>query len=306
MRWLRVGGLITLSVLPLTVCLSAVRHELRADFRPDRSVPARPPVLEGERLEEVSFDARGTTIRGWFIAPSNGATVLLLHGTDADRTQLATEAHLLVRHGYGALLFDWPGHGASDGAVTWDASERATLGAAIDFAARAPGVDAERIGVFAFSRGTMIAIQVAARDPRIAALAVEGAFADGEEELRHEFRHWGVLSQWPALWTARWRGMKLDEMRPKDMVPEIAPRPVFVIAGAADEVVPPDQSRALFDAAREPKTWWLVSGATHRKYADAGGPIYEERLIAFFDETLRRKSDSSYNPPLDERKTSLH
>jgi pimeloyl-ACP methyl ester carboxylesterase len=294
MRWLRIGGLITVSVVPLMIAASAARHEFRADFRPNRSVPARPAILAHEKLEAVEFEARGNTLRGWFIPSSNGAAVLLLHGADADRTQLASEAHLLAQHGFGVLLFDWPGHGESSGAVTWDADERAALSAAVDFASRAPGIDAQRIGVFAFSMGTMIAIQVAARDPRVAALVVEGAFADADDDLRHEYRHWGVLSQWPALWTAHWLGMKSDKLRPVDMIAEIAPRPVLVIAGTADEVVPPAQSRALFDAAREPKSWWLVSGATHRHYADAVGPAYEEKLVGFYGDALVRKGGSPH------------
>jgi pimeloyl-ACP methyl ester carboxylesterase len=293
MRWLRIGGIVTVFVVPSMIAASAARHEILGDFRPDRSVPVRPTVLEHDRIEDVAFEARGKTIRGWFIPSSNGAAVLLLHGADADRTQLAPEAHLLAQHGYGVLLFDSPGHGASEGAVTWDADERAALSAALDFASRTPGIDAKRIGVFAFSMGTMIAIQVAARDPRIAALVVEGAFADVADEVRHEFRHWGVLSQWPALWTAHWFGLKADKLRPRDVIADIAPRPVFVIAGTADSVVPPDQSRALFDAAREPRSWWLVSGATHRGYADAVGPVYEEKLVRFYDDTLARKGETS-------------
>jgi pimeloyl-ACP methyl ester carboxylesterase len=285
MRWFSVGGLITVSALPIMVAVSAVRTELRADFRPTRSIPVRPALLEHDHIEDVSFDAHGDTIRGWFIPSTNRAAVLLLHGTDADRTQLAPEAHGLAQHGYGVLLFDWPGHGASTGSVTWGAQERAALSAALDFAASARGIDPARIGVFAFSMGTMIAVQVAARDPRVAALVLEGAFADPDEELRYEFRHWGIFSQWPALWTAHWSGMKSDQ-RPKDVIAQIAPRPVLVVAGTADESVPPDQARALFDAAREPKTWWLVSGATHRHYADVGGPAYETKLTQFYDDAL--------------------
>jgi uncharacterized protein len=294
MRWLRIGALVAASLLPLTIAASAARHERRADFRPARSVPARPAALEDVTLEAISFDARGITLRGWFIPSSNGAAVLLVHGTDADRTQLAQEARLLARHGYGVLLFDWPGHGESGGAVTWDANERAALGAALDFASRAPGIDPDRIGVFAFSMGCMIAIQVAARDLRVAALVVEGTFANADDQLRYAFRHWGVLSQWPALWTARWLGLKPDEQRPKDVIAEIAPRPVFVIAGAADDIVPPDQSRALFDAAREPKSWWLVPGATHGRYADAvGAAAYEEKLVEFYHDALLETDRSS-------------
>jgi pimeloyl-ACP methyl ester carboxylesterase len=293
MRWLGIGALITALGLPFAIAISAAHREFRADFRPGRAVPLRPPVLAREQLQDVEFEARGNAIRGWFIPSLNGAAVLLLHGTDSNRTQLAHEAHLLARHGYGVLLFDWPGHGESSGAVTWDEGERAALGAALDFTSRAPGVEAQRMGVFAFSRGTMVALQVAARDPRIAALIVEGAFADVDDALRHEFRHWGFLSQWPALWTARWLGMKPDAMRPVDVIGDIAPRPVFVIAGSADETVPPHQSRELFDAAREPKSWWLISGATHHRYSDVVGAAYEEKIVGFYDDKLLGTGRSS-------------
>src|SRR6478736_3314418 len=105
MRWFRIGGLVAVFALPLMIAASAVRYELLADFRPTRTVPARPPILASEVLEDVVFEARGNKIRGWYIPSANGAAVVLVHGTDADRTQLANEAHLLASHGYGALLF---------------------------------------------------------------------------------------------------------------------------------------------------------------------------------------------------------
>jgi uncharacterized protein len=292
MRWLRIGGLVAV-FLPLAIAATAAHKEIQSDFRPTRSVPARADALGDTHFEAISFETPGATLHGWFIPSSNSAAVLLVHGTDADRTQLAREAVLLARHGYGALLFDWPGHGESEGAVTWDANERAALAAALDYVSRAPGIDPERIGLLAFSMGGMIAIQVAARDRRVAALVVEGAFADAADQIRHQFRHWGVLSQWPALWTARWLGLKPGEQRPKDVIANIAPRPVFVIAGTADEIVLPTQTRALFDGAREPKDWWLVSGATHGRYADADRPAYEDKIVRFYDDALIHKGKTA-------------
>jgi pimeloyl-ACP methyl ester carboxylesterase len=289
MGWLRNAAVVGVFVLPLVVAASAARREAHTDFRPMRTIPSPPAILADAQLEDVVIDVRGLPLRGWFIPSSNGAAVLFAHGTGADRTQLAPEAQLLARHGYGALLFDWPGHGESGGMVTWDAHERAGLTAALDFVSRARGVDRERVGLFAFSMGGMIAIQVAARDTRVAALVVEGAFADADDQLRHAFRSWSVLSQWPALLTARWLGMKPDDMRPKDMIADIAPRPVFLIAGSADDLVPPQQTHALFEAARGPKSWWLVTGATHGQYGAAAGTAYEERLVMFFDEALLHK-----------------
>jgi pimeloyl-ACP methyl ester carboxylesterase len=249
MRWLRIGGVFA-TALPLTIAASAAHREFRADFRPNRSVPASSPILEDKKPESVAFEARGVTLRGWFIPTSNGAAVLMVHGTDADRSQLTREADMLARRGYGVLLF-------------------------------------------AFSMGCMIAVQVAARDPRIAALVVEGGFADADDQLRFAFRSWGALSQRPAMWTARWLGLRSDELRPKDVIADIAPRPVFVIAGAEDDIVPPDQTRALFEAAHEPKSWWLVKDAAHGDYAKAAGPEYEERIAKFYEEALILKRESA-------------
>jgi pimeloyl-ACP methyl ester carboxylesterase len=48
------------------------------------------------------------------------------------------------------------------------------------------------------------------------------------------------------------------------MVAELAPRPLLLIHGAADTVLPDQCSRMLYERAREPKTLKLFEGADHR------------------------------------------
>jgi pimeloyl-ACP methyl ester carboxylesterase len=38
---------------------------------------------------------------------------------------------------------------------------------------------------------------------------------------------------------------------------------MLAIAGADDSIIPPERSRALFDAWAGPKTWLIVPGAGH-------------------------------------------
>lgn len=163
----------------------------------------------------------------------------------------------------------------------------AALRAALDTASSEPGIDPSRLGVLGFSMGSLIAVQVAATDQRVRALALTGAFADAEEQVRYEFHTWGPISQWPAVMAARYGGMNLDRLRPIDIIASVEPRPVLLVAGSADTIVPPTMSIALFNAAREPKELYLVQGGSHGRYHETEGPAYEQRVVAFFDAALR-------------------
>ena len=65
---------------------------------------------------EVAFDASdGVHLSGWYRPTRNGATLLVIHGGGGDRTGAVAHAKLLVRHGYGVLLYDARGRGRSEG-----------------------------------------------------------------------------------------------------------------------------------------------------------------------------------------------
>lgn len=53
------------------------------------------------------------------------------------------------------------------------------------------------------------------------------------------------------------------EYAPENLVDQIAPRPVLFVHSAADELVLPDESRAMFERAGEPKRLVLLPGRAH-------------------------------------------
>ena len=74
----------------------------------------------------------------------------------------------------------------------------------------------------------------------------------------------------------------------KDRFPSIerVPRltsPALLIAGDRDRIVPISQTRALFDAAREPKELLVLPGADHNDEELVEGPTMIERVVAFVD-----------------------
>ena len=130
--------------------------------------------------------------------------------------------------------------------------------------------------------GSWIALQVASGDERVYGLALTGAFADVKDLLVQQGGRWGVLSSGLTLVTARLHGMRYWEKRSEDLIDRLSPRPVLLIAGTADRVVPPSMTERLYEFAREPKSLWLVPGADHGEYAAVAPIEYERRLVQFF------------------------
>jgi uncharacterized protein len=278
---------LALLLVPAWVALRAYLDERRC-FVPVRHEPrVSTPNFQIEGLRDVSFAAPGgPSLSGVFAPPRNQAAVILTHGSNGERSDLLPEARLLTRAGFGVLAFDWPGHCRSDGPIHWGAGERAALTAAIDFLEKEPGVDRTKLGAFGFSMGGYITAQVAASDARLRAVALASSPNDPLEHLYWEYRRWGVLRQWPALLALELGGMPLHEQVPQSIIARIAPRPLLLVAGREDELVPNWMTRKLFDAAQEPKRLLLVPNAGHGGYADADPGGYPEQLVRFFEGML--------------------
>src|SRR5437764_16014 len=70
------------------------------------------------------------------------------------------------------------------------------------------------------------------------------------------------------------------------VVDRISPRPIFFIHGDADKTVPVSMSRALYEAAKEPKELWIVPGAAHLECHKRAGDDYVNRIVRFFLKNL--------------------
>jgi pimeloyl-ACP methyl ester carboxylesterase len=259
---------------------------------PSRQIGPPPADLCG--AEAVEFRSlNGTLLRGWLIPPAGGATIILLHGSENDRRQLLPEAHLLSSHGFGVLMFDWPGQGESSGRVTWGRTEPEALLGALDWLdRRTPG---QRIGALGFSLGASMMVSSAAMDPRLHALVVEGIVLDLDEEVAREYGSWGPVSYLAARWGIRAGGWDPGAPKPLETVAKLKGRPLFIINGSADLIAPPADAQRFFDAAPLSKHLWVVDGAGHGGYGDAAPEQYGPRIIAFFQGALG--GPDSLNPP---------
>jgi pimeloyl-ACP methyl ester carboxylesterase len=271
------------------VAMRAARSELASAEPTHHAVPLATGDASLDSATEIDLQTpKGVVFRGWRRGSTNGAAVLFVHGSDSDRRQLLPEAHALSTAGYGVLVFDRPGNGESGG-QKYGEDEADFLRVAVDALASDPGLSPGRLGAYGLSSGAAYLAEAAATDTRLRGVVLAGCYTDDDEYIRH-FRGRGPLSGWPSLWAVQWAGHSLPH--PLAMVPRIAPRALFFIAGDEDPTVPAEMSSRLYAAASEPKELWIIQGAGHGDYAQVAGAEYSRRLIAFFDRSLLERDGS--------------
>jgi len=263
--------------------------EIQADFHPARGIPSLPSRGPLANAELAMFRSdRGDDLRGWWLRGNDDSAIVFLHGTGADRAQLAPQAEILAKHGYSVLLFDLPGHGESGGRVTWSQTEPSALRAALAFA-EARG--ARHFGVVGFSAGAMIAVHEA-HGLSIEGLVLEGALEKLDSAVRRDYRRWGLLSQWPAVWATRWAGYRPAQLGPID--PHCQ---VLFIAGSLDQDVPVPVTRELMQSVHGDTELWIVEGAKHGDYQNFAPAEFEQRLVSFFERAFSKPTGTSTARP---------
>jgi uncharacterized protein len=237
-------------------------------------------------LREVSFTAAdGSRIGGWYAPSANRAAVVLVHGTGADRTGTLDETRLLAAAGFGALAIDIPGQGVSGGRTLWGMPESQAISAAVAWLAARSEIDPGRIGGFGQSMGAYVMARAAVLDERLNAVILESCPNDVVEQNWLAATRYGWLSQVPTYLALRAAGQPLD-MKPKDIVGFISPRPLLVIGGELDTLVPSFMAHQIYAAAREPKQLWIVPGAHHTDFLATARHEYGRKLAEFYSASL--------------------
>ncbi len=268
-----------LVVLPAAIAI-VVNHRARSPVaEADLGRPHRPVALT---------TSDGLELHGWYVPSRNRAAVIAFPGREGP----VPHARMLVRHGYGVLMIDRRGEGASEGdynARGWG-GER-DLEAAVDYLAGRQDVDVHRIGGLGLSVGGELLIQTAAREPRLAAVVSEGA---GMQSAADQVEHPDVpepLRVVSPMIVETLAGVVLANHEPPPglttAIRRVAPRPVLLIdAGRGN---PDEEMNAVYQDAGGPTvSRWTIPRAGHTGGLAAEPGRYERRVISFFDEALVR------------------
>jgi len=198
--------------------------------------------------------------------------------------QMATR--LAAETGATVLTFDFRGTGGSEGdfsVLGW----RADLAAAIAAMGSFPGV--EKVWLVGFAAGGAFSICAAAEDESVAGVAAFAAPAelaergvDPRRAVAHA-RELGLLHtqgfpEDPGSWARQ-----LRDLRPAKLAAKIPPRPLLIVHGSSDDVIPITDARELADAASRSAELRVIAGAGHMLLHDPRGMAL---LLGWFDRHL--------------------
>lgn len=253
------------------------------------------PFELGVEFEDVVFNsADGLRLGGWWLPhPESNRVVVACAGHRGIKSDMLGIGSGLWRDGNNVLIFDWRGRGASeDSFSTLAHDETRDLEGAIAYAVeRVPNA---RLALVGYSMGAAVAILVAAYTPAVQAVVADSPFTSVAELVRHTSARrrlpgWAVTPLANALTAARY-GYRFGDVRPIDSVAAISPRPLLLIHGTSDTVIPASHSRRLFEAAGMPKDLWLYEGLEHCGAYFSDRPAYIARVAQYLREALPETS----------------
>jgi uncharacterized protein len=266
-------------VLPVSMAIVATE-------RPRAPVKAADLGRPYTAISLVTSD--GVKLGGWYVPSQNHAAVITF-----PREWTIPQARMLVKAGYGVLLLDPRGYGASDGdpnAYGWGSTK--DIDAAVAWLRRRPDVQNRRIGGLGLSVGGEQMIEAAARNQGLKAVVSEGAgirsvreatLEHGINRVERVLKYPQELVQTVSVWLLGGEKVPIS-LKTASLL--IGPRAVLLIYGGNGQEVEKAVNPVYYRAAFAPKGIWEVPGAAHTKGIQTAPAEYQRIVVGFFDRTL--------------------
>ncbi len=232
--------------------------------------------------KRISFESDGINLVGDLLTPSKPyeppfPAICYLHGFPGDEDKVTGVGLSLAKMGYVYLCFDFRGHRESappdfEGPFSF-VGEINDCKNAINYLTKLDYVDKSRIGLYGESMGGGVAICFAAEDNRVKALAVRAPVFDTAFMFSHPMFEMSVNSMEIFL-PGEVKGLRYPNLlsllkeeakkyTPIKLVHKVSPKPLLILAGAKDELIPLEGVKALFEKANEPKELVILENADH-------------------------------------------
>ena len=251
-------------VLLLAALLWAFQRRLI--YLPDTSA-----VTASAGVEDVVLETSDGLRLGAWLLPAQGAdrgvAVLVANGNGGNRAGRLPLARALAARGLTVLLFDYRGYGGNPGRPSEQGLAR-DLRAAQRYLVEY-GVPAEKTVYFGESLGAAVVTELASEIPP-GGLVLRSPFVDLAAVGRVHYPFLPV------------RLLLRDDFPMAERVAAVN-APVAVIYGTADSVVPPEQSRAVAEAAPALKELVEIPGADHNDAALVQGPEVIATVVRLAD-----------------------
>ncbi len=243
--------------------------------------------------EDARFSPRGwseLTLRGWWIpAMEPQGVVIRTHGIDSTRSSMLGMVPALVANGFSVLVFDLRGHGESDAAQMGAGIHEADdLLGAVDYVISERGARPGTIFLHGNSYGGAIALMAGWREPAVAGVFADSAFATLSDLVVQEVARRTSAPSWLAsalrpgvvLMARLTRGLDVDGVRPA----EDAARYPYAIGLAhcdVDDRIPISHLHRIRSQLRHPPLLTVYEGCAHGDAWDDYPSRYEANLLSY-------------------------
>lgn len=271
-------------------------------------LPFGKPVEGAEDVVLTTSD--GLALQGCYLRTPQPRKGVLLFGLEFGSNKWACVPYceFLRESGYDIFTFEMRGQGKSPAQPGYEPLQWVTdyelidFQTALEYLKSRPDKDPKGIGLFGLSKGGSAGLMVAAHDDFVRCFVVDGVFGTLNTMVPYMAQWVYIYSElkWLARWLPLWylaiagkqairqvertRNCRYPSL--EKCMPRLAPRPLLMIHGGADNYIKPDMARSLFAMAREPKEFWLVDKAKHNQAFHLVPDEYKRRVQAFFDQHL--------------------
>jgi dipeptidyl aminopeptidase/acylaminoacyl peptidase len=249
------------------------------------------PDSVGLAFQDVFFASRidHIELKGWFL-PSTGDSVLLfVNGGFQNRVDPIVDtldlSRDLVNKGYNILLFDLRGRGESQGKARQLSNIEKDIGGAIDYL-KSKGYPVGKIGIIGYCSGAASTCIFASKED-VGSIVLDGCFTSVRDMFYHQASSRGipqilVTVFMPGIQFAAKVFYGYEAVNPIDVVGKVRCS-MFFVHEENDELVPPQETVALFNASGNPSnSYWQILDSLHSRGYKTHPTEYVARVDAFF------------------------
>lgn len=246
-----------------------------------------------ENIHIRSFD--GLKLQAQYIKneADSGKTVILVHGFRNTGSDMGKLAKFYYDQGFHILLPDARGHGDSEGDyIGYGWHDRLDI---VDWTKlMIDKYGSENILLHGNSMGAATVLMTSGEKlpNEVKGIIADSGYSSVKGELAHQLKYIYKLPSFPLLdvtsvITKVRAGYTFEEASAIDQVKKNT-RPLFIIHGDADDLVPTEMAHEIYEAAGGYKELWIVPDAGHTKAFDNVTKAFEQRVQDFINKALKK------------------
>ena len=256
-------ALATILAVYAAVCVYIYMAQDRMFYFPTKDFAVNPVDYNLDFQDVFINVGQDETIHGWYFSqPQNqnaARTVLFCHGNGGNISHRLETVIFLLQRGVNVMMFDYRGYGRSSGRPT-ETNTYDDVKVAYDWLISEKSAKPSDIIIFGRSLGGAVAVELASK-VSCGGLIVESSFDSAIEMAK------GYFPFFPAGLLIKYRYDSISKISKVDCLKLFTHSP-------ADDLIPFERGKKLFEAAPEPKTFYEISGGHNQRiYLDDPGYI---------------------------------